>query len=403
MPKTSQRPLRVFLCHAHSDKDAVKALYDRLTKDGIDVWLDKQKLLPGQDWELEIRKAVRESDVVVVCLSFQFNQAGFRQKEVRIALDEADKQPEGEIFIIPARLEECDPPESLSKWHWVNLFEPDGYDYLMRAFRKRAERIGAVLQPTPKGGLFGTKTQPKQKPPEIKEFEQTPPKPKVEEVVEEKYDTSADDVDEKTQRVIERELKRIQKMEITAKRRYKRDMFFLNIRHYFLPVLFALIAIALATYLVFNLPWSSPMQISTTKQTHLASTFTPSLSTNTPMIGLTALPQITQTPFSTVTPLPTYIFCDAKVTQDTILYSVPSIGYKSHEIVLSGSSITVIAGVDGKDWNKVSLNGTEGWLRSYLFEFSNPDCRPNIYPLSYLLGFDYTSRVSHLNLWIQML
>jgi hypothetical protein len=31
-----------------------------LTQDGVDAWLDKAMLLPGQDWELEIRKAVRE-------------------------------------------------------------------------------------------------------------------------------------------------------------------------------------------------------------------------------------------------------------------------------------------------------------------------------------------------------
>jgi hypothetical protein len=38
-------------------------------EDGVDSWLDKEKLLPGQgfdrlnlpDWELEIRKAVREA------------------------------------------------------------------------------------------------------------------------------------------------------------------------------------------------------------------------------------------------------------------------------------------------------------------------------------------------------
>jgi hypothetical protein len=126
-----KRPLKVFLCHAHADRDAVKALYARLVKDGVDAWLDKEKLLPGQDWELEIRKAVREADVVVVCLSKQFNQAGFRQKEVRLALDTAMEQPEGEIFIIPARLEECDTLESLRKWHWVDLFENDGYEMLM--------------------------------------------------------------------------------------------------------------------------------------------------------------------------------------------------------------------------------------------------------------------------------
>jgi hypothetical protein len=130
------RPLKVFLCHAHADRDPVRGLYTRLTQDGVDAWLDKAKLLPGQDWELEIRKAVREADVVVVCLSKQFNQAGFRQKEVRLALDEADKKPEGEIFIIPARLEECDPPESLARWHWVDLFESDGYERFLRPLQK---------------------------------------------------------------------------------------------------------------------------------------------------------------------------------------------------------------------------------------------------------------------------
>jgi hypothetical protein len=141
-----KRALKVFLCHAHSDKDTVRGLYARLKREGVDVWLDKEKLLPGVDWELEIRKAVREADVVVVCLSKQFNQAGFRQKEVRIALDAAMEKPEGEIFIIPARLEECDNLESLSRWHWVELFESDGFQRLILALRVRADKIGAALR-----------------------------------------------------------------------------------------------------------------------------------------------------------------------------------------------------------------------------------------------------------------
>jgi hypothetical protein len=143
---TEKRSLKVFLCHAHADRDPVQKLYLRLKKDGVDAWLDKAKLLPGQDWELEIRKAVREADVVAVCLSKQFNQAGFRQKEVRLALDTAMEQPEGEIFIIPARLEECETLESLRKWHWVDLFDDDGYEMLMRALRARADKIGATLR-----------------------------------------------------------------------------------------------------------------------------------------------------------------------------------------------------------------------------------------------------------------
>lgn len=142
---TDKHPLKVFLCHAHADRDAVYALYTRLIKDGVHAWLDKEKLLPGQDWEYEIRKAVRESDVIIVCLSKQFNQAGFRQKEVRWALDTAMEKPEGEIFIIPARLEECDTLESLRKWHWVDLFEKNGYRKLTLALAIHAEKVNAVF------------------------------------------------------------------------------------------------------------------------------------------------------------------------------------------------------------------------------------------------------------------
>ena len=81
-----KRPLKVFLCHAHSDATAVRALYNRLVKDGVDAWLDKEKLLPGQDWELEIRKAVRESDVVVVCLSRQFIKRDFGKRKFALRL-----------------------------------------------------------------------------------------------------------------------------------------------------------------------------------------------------------------------------------------------------------------------------------------------------------------------------
>lgn len=44
----NERPLKVFLCHAHSDKNAVSDLYQRLIKDGVDAWLDKGKLLPDR-------------------------------------------------------------------------------------------------------------------------------------------------------------------------------------------------------------------------------------------------------------------------------------------------------------------------------------------------------------------
>ena len=44
----SQRPLKVFLCHAHADRDAVRTLYTRLTSVGVDAWLDKEKFVIGK-------------------------------------------------------------------------------------------------------------------------------------------------------------------------------------------------------------------------------------------------------------------------------------------------------------------------------------------------------------------
>jgi hypothetical protein len=133
--------LRVFLCHSSSDKPAIRELYRRLSADSIDAWLDEENLLPGQDWQLEISRAVHGSDVVIICLSRNsVSKAGYVQREIRFALDVAEEQPEGAIFLIPLRLEECDVPERLRRWHWVNFFEATGYERLLRALRARGHQ-----------------------------------------------------------------------------------------------------------------------------------------------------------------------------------------------------------------------------------------------------------------------
>lgn len=141
----SKRNLRVFLCHASDDKPKVETLYYRLAKDGFDAWLDKEKLIPGQDWQLEIPKAVRSSDVVVVCLSSRsVTKEGYVQKEIKIALDIADEKPDGTIYIIPIRLENCNVPDRLGRYHWVDLFLENGYKNLCKALQRRADDLGVI-------------------------------------------------------------------------------------------------------------------------------------------------------------------------------------------------------------------------------------------------------------------
>jgi CheY-like chemotaxis protein len=136
------RPIRVFLCHSHVDKPAVRELYYRLKRDLVEPWLDEKELIPGQDWELEIRKAVKASDIVAVCLSHQASRPGFLQKEIRYVLDAADEQPEGAIFVIPLLLEPCDVPTRLTRWQWIDFATQDGYEQLMRSVRARTKELG---------------------------------------------------------------------------------------------------------------------------------------------------------------------------------------------------------------------------------------------------------------------
>ena len=135
------RKLRVFLCHASEDKPAVRELYQKLAAEPwIEPWLDEEDLLPGQDFDLEIYKATRDADAIIICLSqTSVAKEGYVNKEIRRAYDIALEKPEGAIYVIPLRLDECDPSfEYLKKLHWVDYFKSNAHEKLIKALRLRA-------------------------------------------------------------------------------------------------------------------------------------------------------------------------------------------------------------------------------------------------------------------------
>ncbi|MEW5940559.1 MAG: toll/interleukin-1 receptor domain-containing protein [Chloroflexota bacterium] len=137
---SADRKLRVFLCHASQDKPVVRELYQRLLAEGwIDPWLDEEKLLPGQDWDMEIEKAVESADAVIVCLSNNsVTKEGYVQRELKFAYEIALEKPEGTIFVIPFRLDDCIVPRRLREWHYINYF-PDWY--LDSAYKRLLESL----------------------------------------------------------------------------------------------------------------------------------------------------------------------------------------------------------------------------------------------------------------------
>jgi hypothetical protein len=141
--QANQAKLRVFLCHAALDKATVRELCTRLSSAGVDAWLDEAKLLPGQDWRLEITKALRNSDAVIVCLSHHaVAKEGFVQREVKYALDIADEKPEGAIFVLPVLFDDCEVPFRLRQFHWIRYFQTGGFDKILEALHHRAASLG---------------------------------------------------------------------------------------------------------------------------------------------------------------------------------------------------------------------------------------------------------------------
>ena len=141
--------MQIFLCHASQDKQPTRDLCERLLGEGYDVWLDERSLLPGQDWEREIRSAVRDSDAIIVLISKNsVNKIGFVQRELRLALDVADERPEGAIFLIPLRLDDAPIPARLNRWQWLDIESEDWFDRLLRSLSNITLRAHSSGMPT---------------------------------------------------------------------------------------------------------------------------------------------------------------------------------------------------------------------------------------------------------------
>jgi len=143
-----KRPLKVFLCHSSHDKAIVRELYQRLNSESwIDPWLDEENLYPGQDWDLEIEKAVETADAVIICLSNNsVSKEGYLQRELRFVLRIADYKPEGTVFVIPVRLDDCHIPRRLEIWQYVDYFPESRQDWayqrLLGSLKVRAQKLG---------------------------------------------------------------------------------------------------------------------------------------------------------------------------------------------------------------------------------------------------------------------
>jgi hypothetical protein len=127
---------QVFLAYSSVDLPKVTELYQRLKASGVQPWFTEEDLLPGQNEPLETKKAMQRSNFVLICISSKsVEQAGVLQRQLSQALNLAEEQPEGQIFVITLRLDNCPIPARLNDTKPVNYFEESGYTKLLRALQ----------------------------------------------------------------------------------------------------------------------------------------------------------------------------------------------------------------------------------------------------------------------------
>lgn len=126
---------KVFLAYVQEDGRAVDRLFQALADRGFDPWMDRRKLMPGQNWPRSIEDAIETSDFFLACFSVNsVGKKGGFQAEIRYALDCAKRVPLDDIFVIPVRLDDCPVPARIQReLQYIDLF-PDWSPGLRRLF-----------------------------------------------------------------------------------------------------------------------------------------------------------------------------------------------------------------------------------------------------------------------------
>ncbi len=96
--------MKVFISHSAKDAKFAMELSSSLAQTGLDVWLAEKQVLPGDNWPLEVGKALQRADAFVVLLSPDAVESENVKREISFVL--ASPKFEGKVvpvIVKPAR------------------------------------------------------------------------------------------------------------------------------------------------------------------------------------------------------------------------------------------------------------------------------------------------------------
>ena len=137
----------IFISYIHEDASDVERLSDDLKRQGVDVWLDREKISPGERWQIAIRRAIENGAFYIACFSENYSrrETSYMNVELAIAVEQLALRPTDRTWFIPLLLTGGTVPdkpigggETLRDIQWVDLTEN---------WVAGLERILAVLSP----------------------------------------------------------------------------------------------------------------------------------------------------------------------------------------------------------------------------------------------------------------
>ncbi len=148
--------------YSSPDRAIVEAIHAKLLEVGVQSWMDTKRIIAGDDWEKEILTALNNSSLVLIFLSnSSVTRLGYFQKEVKYALERAYEKPDGELFIIPIKLDDCAIPDALRIYQYVDFStsKEKGWKELIRSINTKQKKFNLPLSPKIK---FDGNSEPEQ-------------------------------------------------------------------------------------------------------------------------------------------------------------------------------------------------------------------------------------------------
>ena len=129
--------MKVFISYSSKDAKFARELSTSLSDAGLDVWLADREVLPGENWPLEVGKALQRSDAFVVLLSPDAAESENVKREISFVLG----SPRFEGRVVPVVVKASrDIPWFLESLHMVRSRGKD-----KKSLKRTAEEIADLL------------------------------------------------------------------------------------------------------------------------------------------------------------------------------------------------------------------------------------------------------------------